>query len=89
MLLFLAILVGCEPSCRTTCEKLLECEEVDSPQVALDDCVDSCALQQDLYQSWEDEQRVDDFGDLKGCIVGNECSEIASGECYDEELFIW
>ena len=83
------LLVGCEPTCKETCRKLLECEEVQTPRLALEDCTASCTVQGELYEDWQDTQLRQSFADLKTCVVDNECDRIADGVCYDEELFIW
>ena len=82
-------LAGCEPTCKDTCRKLLECDEVDTPRVALEDCTASCTVQSELYEDWQDTQLRESFADLKQCVIDNECDTIADGVCYDEELFIW
>jgi hypothetical protein len=80
-------LVGCEPSCEETCEKLLSCDEVESPRVSERECERACTTQEDLYLSWEDVELQQAFSDHKRCIDQSECGAIAEGECYDETLF--
>ena len=85
-----AVGTGCEPTCKTTCKKLLECEEVETPRLPLDECTNTCLTTQSLYEdTWEDLQKRDAFADMKTCIVEEECGAIADGVCYDEDLFIW
>lgn len=85
----LPLVQACEPTCRQTCRKLLECEEVETPRQALEDCNTSCELQQQLYEDWEDLQARDALGELKQCVVDAECTDIADGACYDEDLYLW
>jgi hypothetical protein len=80
---------GCEPSCTKICKKLVECEDVDSPRVSWMECAESCGEQERLYEEWTDTQKREDFSALKVCIRDSECSDIADGECYDEDLYIW
>ncbi len=89
LLLALPLAAGCEPSCKQTCRKLLDCEAVDTPRQALLDCENSCELQQQVYEDWNDQLTRDAMGDLKECIVDEECSAIADGACYDPDLYIW
>lgn len=80
---------ACEPTCRQTCKKLVACEEIDTPRLAREECESSCELQEQLYDDWDDQQARDAFGELKTCIRSEECSAVADGVCYDEEIFIW
>lgn len=85
----LPLLAACEPTCKQACDKLLECEEVETPRQALEDCRTSCELQQALYEDWEDLQAREALADLKSCVMGAECSEISEGVCYDQEVYVW
>ena len=80
---------GCEPTCKATCKKLVKCEDVETPRVSREECTTSCEIQQQLYDEWSDTQKRGNFGDLKRCIKQSECSDIADGTCYDEDLYIW
>lgn len=80
---------GCTPTCQRTCKKLVTCDEVESPRVAIDECEESCVLQEALYEEWDDVELRRDFDDYKSCVVGSSCEEVAAGECYDEDLWIW
>ncbi len=80
---------GCEPTCKATCKKLVKCEDVETPRVSHEECTASCEIQQQLYEEWTDTQKREDFGDLKRCVKQSECTDIADGECYDEDLYIW
>jgi hypothetical protein len=80
---------GCEPTCKQTCRTLLDCEEVSTARLDVDECAASCEIQEQLYEDWEDNQLRDAFGDLKTCIQEEECDAIADGACYDSDLFIW
>ena len=92
--LFIALaslpLAGCEPSCAKTCKKLLSCDDIDTDVSEVEECEATCEVQQSVYDNWgEDSIAREAFGDLKRCINQSECNEIATGECYDDELYIW
>lgn len=80
-------LVACEPSCEQTCEKLLACDEVESPRVSELECERACTTQEELYLSWDDIELQEAFSDHKRCLDQEECGAIAEGVCYDERLF--
>lgn len=80
-------LIGCEPSCEETCEKLLSCDEVESPRVSERECERACTTQEELYLSWDDVELQQAFSDHKRCVDQEECGAIAEGVCYDERLF--
>lgn len=88
-LLSVAQLVACEPSCESTCEKLLACDELDTPLIALQDCTDACLTQEQLYDEWNDGEKLDALSEFKTCVADNECSDIAEAVCYDEEIYSW
>lgn len=77
---------ACAPTCSETCDKLLSCE-LDAQRMHEDECLESCELQLNLYQIWEDSRLEDQFDDHRSCLVTSTCEEIADGECYDEDLF--
>jgi len=85
----LIALSGCETTCKSTCEKLLACDEVSTPLLDEDDCEDTCAEQELLYEEWDDGAKRDALSDYKSCVVDEECGAIADGACYDELLYIW
>lgn len=88
----LSMAVGCEPTCKNTCEKLLECDDttVDQPRVSVDECEDACEAQQNLYaEDWENQQLRDELGDYKSCVMDNECEDIADGACFNPNLQIF
>jgi len=88
-LLIAALAGGCHPTCREVCDKLLGCEEVESPRVSEDECRDACAREEALYESWEDYETLDLVYEERSCIADEECGAIAEGACYDEELFVY
>jgi len=89
LLLSLPLAAACEPTCKATCDKLVSCEEIDSPRQAVVDCQTSCEIQQNLYDTWDDQLSRDAMADLKHCIVSEECAAIDDGVCYDADLYIW
>ena len=81
---------GCTPTCETTCDKLLTCGEIDGGESAVFECENSCMAKQELYNSdWDDEEKQQGFDDLKSCLVNASCEDIALGECYNKDLYIW
>ena len=91
MLLFVGIapLAACEPSCKKTCKKLLDCDNIETARTEVEECQASCEIQQEMFDDWEASDERERFADLKKCIRTNECTDIADGACYDEELYIW
>ena len=83
------LLSACEPTCEATCEKLLSCDEVDTPLVALQDCTGSCLTQEQLYELWEDGQKQTALSEYKTCVQESECSAIAEAVCSDEDIYAW
>ena len=88
-LLFVVPLVACEPSCESTCEKILACDELETPLTALQDCTDACLTQEQLYDAWNDGEKLEAMSTFKSCVADSECSDIAEAVCYDEELYSW
>lgn len=80
---------GCQPTCRSVCHKLVNCDEVETPRLAEDECVSQCEVQQKLYDDWQDTELRSSFADLKSCIKDEDCSAIDDGACYDPDLYIW
>ena len=89
MLVFFALILGCAPTCEQTCKKLLSCENIDAPNMNMDECSTACSAQQNLYQEWEDSDKEQSFDDLKSCIVSEECEDVEAGVCYDSDMYIW
>jgi hypothetical protein len=85
----LTALVGCEPTCKKTCKKLLDCDNIETARTEVEECQASCEIQQEMFDGWEASDERERFKELKQCIRSNECADIANGECYDEELYIW
>jgi len=87
--LLTTLAAGCEPTCQRTCKKLVDCDEIETPRVAVDECEDSCNRTEALYEDWDDEQLRTAFDDYKTCVSDESCQAIADGACYDPDLFIW
>jgi hypothetical protein len=83
-----ALHAGCTPRCQEVCTKVLDCG-LESTRVARDECVFACQEQQELYQIWEDETKIEAFKEHKRCLRSATCQEIEAGVCYDPELFIF
>jgi len=80
---------ACHPTCKQVCTKLLECDEVESSRVSEYECRDSCQREENLYEGWEDLQALELHYDQMSCIMDASCQEVADGECYDEELYLF
>jgi hypothetical protein len=78
---------GCDPSCASTCDKLLSCEEVSTARLAANDCEAACLVQEKLYEDWDDIELRASFADLKTCIADEACGDLVDGACYDDELY--
>ena len=87
--LLAAFLGGCEPTCQETCNKLLDCNDVDTPRLSEEECESSCKNTEDLYEACDDQGKRDKLGDMKRCIMDEDCSAVADGVCYDSDLVIW
>ena len=85
----LVTLVGCEPSCEATCDKLMSCDGIEMEHTSVGECAAACETQQNVYEKWSATDERDWFGDLKDCIDDASCKDIVAGECYDDELYIW
>ena len=79
---------GCVPRCESVCEKLLACG-LESERVALEECTTSCLEQNALYEFWDDEDKQLAFDEHRRCLKRSSCQEIARGDCYDPEIFIF
>jgi hypothetical protein len=88
-LLPVLLLVACAPPCERTCRKVLFDCRLNSERVALDECVDSCARQEELYVAWENDELLQLERDHRRCLADSTCEQIAAGECFEgyEELF--
>ena len=92
IMLVLLYALGCTATCDQACVALLKCEEegaFSAPSMNQDECQSACAAQENVYSNWDDQEKQQSFDDLKDCIVGSECSELADGVCYDENVYIW
>ena len=84
-----ALASGCNPPCKRTCRKVLECGNLSTDRLALGACVEDCQKQENTYQDWDDEAKEELFVDHKRCLTSSSCEEIEAGVCYEgyEELF--
>ncbi len=88
-LLPVLLLAACAPPCERVCRKVLfECE-LSSERVALEECIDACARQEDQYVAWQNDELVALARDHRQCLAETSCDEIAAGACYEgyEALF--
>ena len=81
--------LGCTPSCDEVCDKLLSCDQVETPMISSEECSNACRAQEELYIEWDDTQKQDAFDAYKTCVDNRSCKNIANGACYDEDLYIW
>lgn len=81
-------LVGCEPSCRSTCRSALRCDFGVTP-IALEECEAACLFQERQYDEAEDERRRRALTRHKRCLNRSRCADIEAGACYDEDIFIF
>jgi len=88
-LLLVGLITGCEPSCEDTCDKLLDCDQIEMEHTSARECAAACETQQSVYDKWKSTDEREWFSDMKYCIDDASCAEIADGECYDDELYIW
>jgi len=81
--------VACDPPCKRTCRKVLDCGNLSSDRLAIDACEQDCNRQEELYDQWDDEEKQDLFKEHKRCLLDATCDEIAEGVCYVgyEDLF--
>lgn len=88
MLLAAALLVaGCAPTCEETCDKLVDCGNLETTGFSSTACNNSCELQEAQLDEWNDTQKLDALEAERRCLVGSTCEEIAEGACYDP--YIW
>lgn len=87
LLVLASLTVGCQTSCEDACEKLLECEDVESARISVEDCEGSCERQIAQYEKWQDTDKIHRLEDQRNCIDESSCQDIAQGICYDTELF--
>jgi len=83
------LFAGCDPGCESTCRKVLSCEELTSSRIALGECTEECVRQGELYQDWQDQEKIDAFQAHKRCLGSSTCEEISVGVCHDDEIFIF
>lgn len=88
LLVVLAALTGCTPTCEEVCDKLVACENAGTERMSSAECQESCGDQRALYnEDWEDGQKRDAFDAELTCLFQSECGEIEEGACYDESVW--
>lgn len=87
-LVVLLFATACEPSCKSSCRKLLRCD-LGSSLSSVEDCEASCVFQERQYERDEADPRADALSAHKRCISRSRCDELAEGACYDEDVFIF
>jgi hypothetical protein len=87
-LLAIVSTAGCEPTCAQSCRKVIGCD-LESQRVVQDECEAACVFQERLYDDWEDDTKQAAFSDHKRCLARRSCDEIAAGDCYDPEIFLY
>jgi hypothetical protein len=88
LLVVLAALTGCTPSCEEVCDKLVACENEGTERMSSAECQESCNDQHALYnEEWDDGQKRDAFDAHLSCLYESECADVEAGTCYDEEIW--
>lgn len=87
LLVALALLAGCDPSCEAVCDKLVACDGLGTERMSASECEEQCREQQDLYGRWDDSELRQSFTDHLSCLDESACADIAAGACYDESVF--
>ncbi|MBM4391636.1 MAG: hypothetical protein FJ090_10985 [Deltaproteobacteria bacterium] len=87
MFLVLVLLSACTPSCEQVCEKLVACDNDGTERMPEAECTEACQEQQALYDDWTDVQKRDALDAELSCLYNATCDEVASGSCYDEDIW--
>jgi hypothetical protein len=83
----LGLLAGCPPTCQQLCAKLDRCGF--DPLVTVNECRISCERELDAYKEDDDKEGQKVFNQERRCLGAHSCDEIATGACYDEELYLF
>jgi len=67
----------------------MSCDNIEMEHTSVGECAAACETQQQVYDKWKATDEREWFGDMKYCIDDASCADIADGECYDDELYIW
>ena len=59
------LLPGCTPQCEKVCRKATECGL--TARLNQLECEESCIRQKDLYEDWEDEEKIEAFAEHRRC----------------------
>lgn len=81
------LLGGCDPSCESTCRKVLDCDGLETNELSIGECTAECVRQTNYYDDAEDKTSADALVAHKRCLKSSSCDEILDGVCYDEDLF--
>ena len=88
LLLVLAALAGCTPTCDQVCDKLIACENPGTERMSSAECKESCDDQRALLnEDWSDIQKRDAFDAELTCLYESECADVADGVCYDATIW--
>ncbi len=80
---------SCSPACEQVCDKLVACDGLSTERQTVAECTETCQTQQELYQRWSDTELRADFDAQLSCLNDAACEQIAAGECYDADLYLW
>jgi hypothetical protein len=87
MLLFLAALSGCTPTCEEVCDHLVTCKGMVPAGATSAECEEACVAQRDLYDKWTDTSLQGGFDEQLTCLAESTCEAISLGRCYDAHIW--
>lgn len=80
-------LSACEPTCKRTCRKIVNCsEQLDSERVTVEECEAACVFQERELEETEQDGLRNQLADHKRCIRTESCEDLAAGVCLDPDL---
>jgi len=88
LLLAVATVSACTPTCDAACNKLERCELM-ATYDNLEACITSCSRQDEVYVAMDGNELKKSFRMHRRCIGSNSCDELAEGECYEEDIYEW
>lgn len=78
-------LQACAPQCDTVCNKIEKCApEIGAERIIPGQCEESCKRENQLYDAWQDDSKIDAFEEQRRCVMQSSCDELADGACYDD-----
>ena len=71
------------------CRHVVECGNDGTERMSAAECSESCSAQQALYEEWTDTVLRADFEESLRCYNDASCGDLASGACYDPEVWTY